>query len=93
MDSLAASLPPAMTARSEGGISMDAYTQMQCDWYNATEGKLTGYDCPKCKNRGSIAAVKDGYQYPHGMRLHEDPAESCEYRTVRIVRCTVQHDI
>lgn len=62
MDSLAASLPPAMTARSEGGISMDAYTQMQCDWYNATEGKLIGYDCPKCKNRGSIAAVRDGYQ-------------------------------
>ena len=62
MEGMRECLPHSMTERSDGGISIDVYTQMQCDWYNATEGKLTGYDCPKCKNRGSIAAVKDGYQ-------------------------------
>ena len=28
--------------------------------YNDGEGTLTGYDCPLCKNRGSIAYLKDG---------------------------------
>lgn len=28
--------------------------------YNAKRGKLTGYDCPKCLNKGLIAVVEDG---------------------------------
>lgn len=33
---------------------------------NALPGKLEGYDCPKCKNKGCIYALKDGYEvcYP-----------------------------
>ena len=40
---------------------------------NALPGKLTGYDCPKCKNKGCIYALKDGCEvcYP------------CECMTVR----------
>lgn len=63
MEDMRECLPHSMTARSDGGgITPEAYVQMQCDWYNATEGSLTGYDCPKCKNRGSVAVAKDGYQ-------------------------------
>lgn len=40
---------------------------------NALPGKLTGYDCPKCKNKGCVYALKDGYEvcYP------------CECMTIR----------
>lgn len=29
------------------------FAQKQCDWYNESEGKLTGVDCQECKNRGN----------------------------------------
>ena len=47
MEQLAAFLPHAMTAQSEK-ITLDEFAQLQCDWYNASVGNLTGYDCPKC---------------------------------------------
>jgi len=31
--------------------------QMKVDSYNESEGQLTGYDCPICKNRGNIAVI------------------------------------
>jgi DNA replication protein DnaC len=34
--------------------------QLQADAYNRTPGKLTGYDCPKCLNRGDVAKAIDG---------------------------------
>ena len=33
------------------------YAREDAERYNSTEGELTGYDCPKCKNRGLIAEV------------------------------------
>lgn len=36
------------------------YEQDRADWYNSTEGELTGYDCPECRNRGRTAFVRDG---------------------------------
>lgn len=33
--------------------------KMKADTYNKTEGKLTGYDCPKCLNRGKYAIPKE----------------------------------
>lgn len=50
--------------------------QMHCDWYNQTVGKLTGYDCPKCKNRGYIAVLEDGYE------IHKE----CECMKIRQTR-------
>jgi DNA replication protein DnaC len=35
--------------------------QLQADAYNRVPGKLTGYDCPKCLNRGDIARSVDGH--------------------------------
>lgn len=33
-------------------------------YYNSLSGELTGYDCPKCKNRGHILIVDDeGHEY------------------------------
>lgn len=34
--------------------------QQRVESYNAKEGKLTGYDCPKCRNKGLIAVLEDG---------------------------------
>lgn len=37
------------------------YTQIDfVDVYNKSQGKLTGYDCPKCLNKGVIYYSKDG---------------------------------
>lgn len=33
--------------------------QAKADTYNAIEGDLTGYDCRKCKNKGTIAFYED----------------------------------
>lgn len=29
------------------------FALQQCEWYNQSEGRLTGVDCPDCKNRGN----------------------------------------
>lgn len=36
------------------------YDKMKVDSYNKTEGSLSGYECPKCMNRGKYAVVKEG---------------------------------
>ena len=36
-----------------------AFAKMKADTINSTTGDLTGYDCPKCLNRGNIATPKD----------------------------------
>lgn len=33
--------------------------ELRAKAYNETEGDLTGYDCPKCKNRGLIAVIRE----------------------------------
>lgn len=40
--------------RSSGEqMTTAAFMQKQCDWYNESEGRLDGIDCPECKNRGN----------------------------------------
>ena len=55
---------------SQGSKSAPSYSpeeaqritaKMRVDTYNSTEGKLTGCDCAKCKNRGRIAVLHDDY--------------------------------
>lgn len=36
-----------------------AFAKMKADTINDIPGNLTGYDCPKCKNRGNIAIPKE----------------------------------
>ncbi len=33
--------------------------QLRVDSYNSSTGEQTGYDCPKCKNRGNFAVLSD----------------------------------
>jgi len=49
-------------AAQNTGISSKDYAQRQIDIINAIQGNLTGYDCPKCKNKGIIYYLKDGYE-------------------------------
>lgn len=45
--------------------SYDAYAmgKMRVDTLNATHGELTGYDCPKCLNRGFSAVLRNDGSY------------------------------
>lgn len=36
-----------------------AIARMKADTINSTPGNLTGHDCPKCRNRGTIALPRD----------------------------------
>lgn len=44
---------------SEQSFDPAALSKMKADTINNILGNLTGYDCPKCRNRGYIALVKD----------------------------------
>lgn len=35
--------------------------EIRVQWMNDEPGKLKGYDCPDCKNRGKTYCLKDGY--------------------------------
>lgn len=42
--------------------SYDDIVKMRAESYNLTRGKLEGYECPECLNRGYIAKISDGYE-------------------------------
>ena len=39
----------------------DAYLQRECDVLNSLPGKLQGFDCPKCKNKGVVHYLSGRY--------------------------------
>lgn len=41
-------------------LSYEEHLKNKIDFYNSIHGTLTGYNCPKCLNRGVIAEVRDG---------------------------------
>lgn len=46
------------------GLSVQSYdpaalAKMKADTFNCTQGNLTGHDCPKCLNRGTVAFPRD----------------------------------
>ena len=48
-------------APSERSYDPGILARMKADTYNAIPGTLTGWDCPRCRNRGNIAiASEDG---------------------------------
>ena len=59
--------------REEGMERAKTFTRREIESYNASTGKLVGFDCPTCKNRGYIA-VESGY----GMALR--PCECMKAR-------------
>lgn len=58
-------MPEDVASRLKTGeqkpLSSDEYLRKRAEWENAMQGNLTGYDCPVCKNRGSVTKIKDGY--------------------------------
>ncbi|HCA28882.1 MAG TPA: hypothetical protein DEP23_04580 [Ruminococcaceae bacterium] len=44
------------------GISFENYAQKQIDVLNAVQGNLSGCDCQKCKNKGIVYYLQDGYE-------------------------------
>ena len=44
---------------SEQSFDQLAFAKMKADTINNTPGDLTGYDCPKCRNRGFTALAKE----------------------------------
>ena len=44
---------------SEQSFDPLAFAKMKANTINDTPGNLTGYDCPRCKNRGNIAIPKE----------------------------------
>ena len=54
-------IPPEF--RTEKKMTFDELAQKQCEWYNESEGRLTGIDCPDCKNRGNYQMLDaNGYR-------------------------------
>ena len=51
-------LPPY--GQSVSSFDPAEYDRRKVESYNSTQGNLTGYDCQKCKNKGSYATVKEG---------------------------------
>jgi DNA replication protein DnaC len=41
-------------------MSSEEWLQHKVDLYNAKDGELTGYDCPKCLNKGHRLEVRNG---------------------------------
>lgn len=60
-------------AEAVKGITLEQYQQMKVDSYNAQEGRpvrtvdgeislwFSCYDCPDCKNKGTVAYLRDGW--------------------------------
>ena len=46
-------IPPEYRTDTEA-MTAEQLAQKQCEWYNESEGRLTGIDCPECKNRGNF---------------------------------------
>lgn len=44
-----------LPGQSEQSFDPVEYGKMRADSHNESVGDMTGYDCPKCKNRGNIA--------------------------------------
>ena len=49
-----------ITGRSVPSCDPAEFDRIKVESFNKEVGSLTGYDCPKCLNRGKLAAVKDG---------------------------------
>ena len=52
-----------MCIRDSSGTTWDELLKARVDSYNNTVGDLTGYDCPICKNKGSIEIIKNGESF------------------------------
>lgn len=52
-------IPPEAMKHLNMDMSYEEYLQWQCDSSNAAVGRLTGLNCPKCRNKGIVYIVRD----------------------------------
>lgn len=52
--------PQSAREKARSSVNMSEYEARRIETMNALEGSLTGYDCPKCKNKGVIYALSGG---------------------------------
>lgn len=57
-------LPATQNPEPKQAPTIEEQVQFRVDEYNNRPGKLVGFDCPKCKNKGYIARVNTDYGYP-----------------------------
>ncbi|MCI2047822.1 MAG: ATP-binding protein [Faecalibacterium sp.] len=60
-DLTAAMVKSGMSFNGSSTYGGEEWEQHLCDKYNAELGKLIGYDCPICKNKGNLHIRRDGY--------------------------------
>ena len=63
--------PTAGGNSASQGFDLEQYQARQLALLNATPGKLTGYDCPLCLNRGVVYELQDGYVVALGCACQE----------------------
>ncbi len=72
-----ANLAQLAGVRIQGHVSRGSHTcdpeQRKADIYNSLAGNLPGPDCPKCRNKGYVMRIEDGYKV----------VEECECMPVR----------
>ncbi len=44
------------------GMSFDDFLRRKVEHYNAEHGSLSGYDCPKCLNKGNMLVICNGHE-------------------------------
>lgn len=54
-------VPPTVRKKYQSTAKCTDKTQHECDVMNSIRGNLTGYDCPKCLNRGTVFKVDGNY--------------------------------
>lgn len=52
-----AHLPETVRQKCQSMVPCSNPTERECNLMNDLEGTLTGYDCPKCKNKGTVYRV------------------------------------
>lgn len=54
----------SLPQQTDAGTKFDfvAWQRKRAELFNSTEGSLTGYECPECKNRGYFMRVEDSGQ-------------------------------
>lgn len=94
MESIKELIPEKYLKQAPSEISFDEYAKKRIDIANQAQGNLKGFDCPKCKNKGFIYELKNGFEVAidcecKKLRLSQQLIKnSC--LTEELSRCTFQ---
>lgn len=84
MQQLKSLCPETSTSTETQSSDNRQFAEKQADWHNAEIGHLNeadGIDCPKCKNKGTIAFAKQAYEDCDRMEMYITKCECMKQRT------------